>query len=174
MAERLFLWLLPPAPVEDRFASLIDSMSRRLGTPHFSPHITLVGSVDSPPDETIARLTTLAANLAPVPVRLSGVGFAEQYFRCLFMRAERTPRLLAAHETASAHLKRPPEADFMPHLSLIYGNLRPGQKQKIVEEIGDRFDITFEADRVGVCLTNGPPEQWRLLRTFALTGHAVA
>jgi 2'-5' RNA ligase len=174
MTERFFLWLLPPTPVCDRFASLIDTLSRRWGTPRFSPHITLVGSLDSPLDEIVARLTTLAADLAPVPVRLTHLGWTEQYFRCLFMRAERTPPLLAAHETASARLDRPTDADFMPHLSLIYGNLHAEQKQKVVEEIAGRFNTAFEADHIGLCLADGPPEQWQLLRTFALTGHPVA
>jgi 2'-5' RNA ligase len=174
MSEPYFLWLLPPAPVQNRFALLIDTLSQRLGTPRFTPHITLVGSVDSPLAEIVARLTMLAARLAPVPVRLTGTGYTEQYFRCLFMQAERSPPLLAAHEIASAHLGRLPEADFMPHLSLIYGSLPPEQKRKIVDEIAGRFDAAFQVDRMGLCLPDGPPERWRVLRTFALTGRPSA
>lgn len=174
MAERFFLWLLPPAPTSERFASLIGELSRRLGTPRFEPHITLIGPVDSSLDEIVTRLTALAESLPPVPVRLTGAGGTEEYFRCLFMRAARDPLLLAAHAAASGRFGRPPEAGFMPHLSLVYGKLRPRQKQKIIEEIGARFDMAFEVKQIGVCLPDGPADQWRLLRTFALTGRPAA
>ena len=170
MSGRIFLWLLPSASVQDRFATLIDTLSRRHGTPRFAPHITLTGSLDSPADEISLRTSDLAARLRPVPVQLTEVGWSDEYFRCLFIRAAASPELLAAHRTACAHLGRSPDTDFMPHLSLIYGNLSQDQKDRIVDEIGRRFDIGFDADRVGLCLAAGSPEQWRLIRTFALAG----
>lgn len=170
MTPRFFLWLMPPAAVRDRFARLIDVLSRRLGTAQFEPHITLSGSPDAGEAEAVSRATTLAARLAPVPVRLVDVGYSDAYFRCLYVRAERSPELLAAHRTACAHLGRPPDDDFMPHLSLVYGNLSETEKEKIIEEIGRRFDTTFLSDRIALCLPAGPPDGWRLVGPFTLAG----
>lgn len=165
-----YLWLLPPPLVRDRFAGLIARLSRQFETPRFTPHLTLVASLDLPLDELVERTTDLAANLAPVPVRLTGPGWTDQYFRCFFMRAERSPELLAAHETACAKFGQPVESNFMPHLSLIYGHLPQEQKNETVQEIGVDFDTAFHADRIGLCYPDGTPEQWQLIHTFTLTG----
>lgn len=168
MAERIFLWLLLSEPVHDRFAALIRRLSGRLGTPWFIPHITLAGSIDLPADETASRIADLATRLAPIPLQLTDVGWTDDYYRCLFIRAECSPKLLAAHQAACAALGRRPETDFMPHLSLVYGNLDAERKAQVVDSIGRHFDVTTEASRVGLCLAVGEPEQWRLIHTFPL------
>ena len=170
MSEPLYLWLLPPASVQATFAGFIERLAQRFGTAGFIPHITLAGSLDLPADETVRRTAELAARLDPVAIRLTGIGATDEYFRCLFMRAEHSAALLATHETACAQLARPPEKEFMPHLSLIYGKLSQDQKNHIIDEIGNRLDIAFIADRIGLCRASGSPAQWQLSHTYSLTG----
>jgi 2'-5' RNA ligase len=173
MTMPYYLWLLPPPSIRDRFAGLIDRLSRQFGTPRFTPHLTLIGSLDSPLEKLVEKTADLAANLAPVAIRLTGPGWTDQHFRCFFMRAERSLELLAAHETACATLGQQAESDYMPHLSLVYGNLPQKQKDKIVETIGTAFSVAFHVDRIGLCYPAGTPEQWQLPHTFALTGRSV-
>ena len=172
MPTPLYLWLMPPAPTQQRFAALIDRLSRRVGTPCFIPHVTLIGSLFSPESEVVRCVEQLASTLAPIPVRLAGLGWSDQYYRCLFMRAEPSAELLAAHREASDRLGVPPEADFFPHLSLIYGNLAENEKTQIVQEIGASFDVSFTAAQICLCRPVGSPEQWRLPYVFALTGRS--
>src|SRR5690606_30965655 len=135
---RYSLWLMPPAAVYDRFARLIDALSRRFGTPRFAPHITLASTGAELAGDAPARAAALAAELAPVPVRLLDVAHTDDYFRSLFVRAQRTPALLAAHRLAAARLGTEPAEDFMPHLSLLYGELPRDTKERLIEEIGRR------------------------------------
>ena len=174
MTMPYYLWLLPPPPIRDRFTGLIDRLGRQFETPRFTPHLTLIGSLDLPLDDLVERTTDLAANLAPVPIRLTGPGWTDQYFRCFFMRAERSPELLAAHENACTTLGQQAESDYMPHLSLVYGNVPQEQKDNIAESIGADFNLAFHADRIGLCCPTGTPEQWQLPRTFTLTGRSVS
>lgn len=174
MTPRYALWLTPPPPVYDRFARLIETLSRRLGTPRFAPHITLAGTGAELADDALERATALAAQLPPVPVRLLDVGYSDAYFRCLYVRAERTPVLLAAHRLAAGRLDTDPAEDFMPHLSLVYGNLPQDTKEALIEEIGRRFDLEFTARQLTLCLPAGAPDGWRTLGPFALTGSARA
>jgi len=171
---RYSLWLMPPAPVYDRFARLIDALSRRFGTPRFAPHITLASTGAELAGDAPARAAALAAELAPVPVRLLDVAHTDDYFRSLFVRAQRTPALLAAHRLAAARLGTEPAEDFMPHLSLLYGELPRDTKERLIEEIGRRFDVDFTAAHLVLCLPAGAPQGWRTLGPFALTGGAPA
>lgn len=160
---------MPPPAVHDRFAQIIDTLSERLGTPRFVPHITLAGGA-GPEADAVAHTESLAAKLAPVAVRLTEADYAEAYFRCLYVQAEHTPELLAAHRTAAERFGEPPEADFMPHLSLVYGDLPASAKEELLCQIGWEFETRFIANRVSLCLPVGPPDRWPLVASFALMG----
>lgn len=175
MAAHFSLWLMPPAGPRERFAALIQTLSARLGTPRFDPHVTLCsipGAIAE--QDVVARTSALAGQLAPVTIRLSEVAYTEEYFRSLYICADRTPELLNAHRRACRHFAGTPESDYMPHLSLVYGDLPADDKERIIGEIGRRFDSTFTADTLCLCLPDGPPQGWRLLGPFPLTGSRPA
>lgn len=164
------LWLKPAPAAADRFTELINELSRRLGTPRFAPHLTLSGTSAITEAEAVSRAERLAAQLAPVPIHLAGADHTDAYFRCLFLRAEKTPRLLAAHRVASTQMQQTIDADFMPHLSLVYGTVAASVKEKIIEEIDGRFPQDFLADSVSLCTIAGSPAEWRPLGPLFLTG----
>ena len=159
---------MPPAATRTIFAEMIGALSRRLRTPVFEPHITLGGCADVSEQETVARVTRLANDLAPIPIQLAGVAYTDAYFRCLFFTADKTPELLAAYNAAATCMRSLPDADFLPHLSLVYGNVANAEKETIIEEFSGRLPITFVADSLALCLPVGSPEQWRLLGPFNL------
>lgn len=169
MKNKLSLWLMPPAHEQTRFARLIEQLSRRLGTPPFVPHITLL-SCDSSEAEMEKRTRALAAELAPVPVQLTQVDYTDTYFRSLFIRAQLTDALTAAHANSARHFAQAPEADFLPHVSLVYGDVSIADKEKVIDDIGRRFDVHFVADRVSICVPQGSPTEWRLIGPFPLAG----
>lgn len=170
MEKRYSLWLMPPPAVRTRFAALIASLSERLGTPRFEPHLTLTGGVYADDVEPLARVAALAARRPPVRVRLTAADYTEAYFRCLFVRAELTSDLLALQRAAAEALGQPPDAQFMPHLSLVYGDLDTARKEAILDDIGRRFDVEFVADRLALYAPEGAPPLWRSLAEFPLGG----
>lgn len=164
------VWLRPAPPAAQRFTELIDALSRRLGTPRFEPHLTLTGTSATGRADVVARAQRLAARLAPVPIRLVTAEQTDAYFRCLYLRAEPTPPLLAAHRLACAELRQPVEADYLPHLSLVYGTLATSVKEKIIDELDAGFPQHFLADRINVCAIAGAPADWRPIGPFFLSG----
>lgn len=170
MENRYSLWLMPPTAVHAHFAALIASLSERLGTPRFEPHLTLAGGVFASPADALTRVAGLAARRPPVPVRLTQAGYTDAYFRCLFVHAELSPELHALERAAADALGQPVDADFMPHLSLVYGHLERERKEAILGEIGRRFDIEFETDRLALYAPEGEPAEWRSVGEFRLSG----
>lgn len=164
------LWLLPPPAVGRHYAAMIDTLSQRLGTPRFEPHITLTGRTEASEDVVMAATQELARRLAPVPVRLAGAAHTDAYFRCLYVWAERTPELLFAHRLACELLAQPADKDFMPHVSLVYGNLDAAKEEEVLEAIGGRLPLSFVADRIALYLLAGSPDGWRQVAALALMG----
>lgn len=164
------LWLLPAPDARPYFVSLIDRMSARFGTPRFEPHVTVASATRMDETAVVACTERLARVLLPVTIFLEGAAYSDMYFRCLYLRARRSPAVLAAHRAAREHLGQSPAPDFMPHLSLVYGEIEAAEKEKaIVEEIAGRFPTTFLADRLLVCKADGPPGAWTTIGPFLLT-----
>jgi 2'-5' RNA ligase len=167
------LWLMPAPTVRAVLAELIDTLGRRLGTPRFEPHITLAAPNNAMEADAVARARDLAEQLAPISIRFDGVGYADAYFRCLFLRAEKSAELIAAHRYACELLGQPPEVEFMPHLSLVYGKFDRALKENLTIEIGTRLPQALSADRVGLCAIAGPPDGWQVIGPYPLTGKAL-
>lgn len=163
------LWLMPPAPVRDRFAAIIRRLSERLGTPVFEPHVTLTGTETEDETDAVRRVEQLAQALAPIPIALIESGYSDAYFRCLYLRAANSPALLAAYRRACDALGAAP-TDFMPHLSLVYGDLNAADKQRLIAELGRDWDVQFTAQQLALYIPEGRPEQWRRVADFALRG----
>ena len=157
------LWLIPEGPARDRLSRLIDGLAVRLGTVPFPPHVTLVAGLARPEGDVLAAAAALASSLARFSVRLDGIDGGDAFFRCLFLRAERTEALLAAHAAVARAFGREPNPAFDPHLSLVYGGLESTTRADLVRELRSVTESPFDVDRLHVWSTEGPVREWRAL-----------
>lgn len=157
------LWLVPEGSARDRLARVIDRLAASLGTVPFPPHVTLLAGLARPEEEVLAAAAVLASSLVRFSVRLGGVDGSDAFFRCLFLRAERTEALVSAHAAASRAFSRDPDPGFDPHLSLVYGRLGSDVRAGLTDEIGLVAGAAFDADRLHVWRTVGPVREWRPL-----------
>jgi len=163
------LWFMPKGQIADDLQALIIELSRRYSTPKFQPHVTLIGELALPPAETIDKIKDLAALLKPFTIRMKEVTYLNEYFRCLFIKAARTEALIHAHSTANKVFKQD-GSEYMPHLSLVYGDLETDTKQEIIREIDKGINIEFLAKEIYLYNTAGNPEEWYCLLETALRG----
>lgn len=153
-----------------RLAAWIERLAARFATEPFEPHVTLVGGLDGPPSAILASARRAAATLRPFVVSASGVAGRHEYFRCLFVCVLEHAALRAAHDLASRAFEREPDPSFLPHLSLVYGELPLEQKQALAHELGTDVNVSFEARRLHLWLTEGPVRDWRERAVIALGG----
>lgn len=175
-APHYALWLLLPPAERARFGDLIRTLAAQHGTPGFEPHITLLGGIAGAEATAIAAATALAHRIAPLHIRLAEIGQRDSYFQCLFVHAVPDVALLQAHRCARDAFARRDDAEFLPHLSLVYGNLDRFQKASIASQLGARFDGEFRVEELAlVCYRKDDlPQDWRRVTTFTLRGDAAA
>jgi 2'-5' RNA ligase len=164
------LWLIPGGEVRRQLARTIRDLSRQYSTPLFAPHITLVSNIVAPAREVTAKTAQLTKSLRPLRLRLTCLDFCDEYFRCLFVKVARTSALARAHQRARKVFDLRGRRDFLPHVSLVYGDLPLATKRKIALSLGRRFDLAFEVRRIDVVGIQGPPSHWRRLKSFPLGG----
>jgi 2'-5' RNA ligase len=110
----------------------------------------------------------VAAALRPLVIRLGQIDFFDEYYRCLFVRAALTEPLRKAHRVAHETLGHGREPSYMPHLSLLYGNLDRSIKEGLIAELGPRLDLEFKVRSLHLYLTHGDPRYWRRVASFTL------
>ncbi|KPL14762.1 hypothetical protein AMJ74_02775 [candidate division WOR_3 bacterium SM1_77] len=154
------LWLMPRGHVADELQTLIADLTRKHMTPSFQPHVTLIGSLNLPKAVAVSKTKELATQIKPFIVKLSEVAYLDQYFRCVFIKAERTTGLMTAHLTARDLFDYQQDEDYMPHLSLVYGDLQSITKRAIIQRIGVEMNIEFLAVELYLYYTGGQPKEW--------------
>ena len=149
------VWLRPPpgSSLGKLTASLIDDHAARLSTPRFVPHVTLLGGVACESHEAALKATrALASSLRALrcqPVcRGAHVEAGSLFYQCVYWRMELEEQLVQAHAEARVAFAAPAEgAVFMPHLSLVYGELSEEVKAAEVESASAELAELDEEER---------------------------
>jgi 2'-5' RNA ligase len=138
------LWLRPKGRQEQDVGSVIGELANRFGTECFEPHVTLLSMFEARDEhlpEVLSELERVAKNFKPFRVPLQKkVTSGERFFQCVYVLCEKPPALVGLHDAVKTslvgltsshvqlhlHLANP---TYMPHLSLVYGDLSAEQKK---------------------------------------------
>ena len=159
---------MPTGDVRRRLAGTILELSRQYATPAFEPHVTLAGGIVGPTRQVAAKMRELARRIPPFTVRLTAVDGLDEYFRYLFVRVATTHPIMRANKAAREVFRLEPQPAFMPHLSLLYGNLPSSVKQRIVASLGRGYELEFKVSSLHLYLIKSEPAAWRRVASFGL------
>ena len=150
------LWLTPGEPLFSHLGREISRLSRQLSTPRFEPHITLLGRILLPEKEVLQKSARLARCLRPFRIELADIDGLDEFFRCLFVAVRSDKAILRQW------------GPYMPHVSLVYGNLPPDRKKQIASGISLPVGGAFHVRKMAVYRVRGPVRQWKCMETWDL------
>lgn len=162
------LWLVPEEPMFSLLADRIAGLSLKYSTPRFDPHVTLLSRITGQEQGVRAKSGSLVKALKPVGVELGAIGYLDEYYRCLFFHVIPAGPIVKAHQTAQEAFRVRSELDYMPHLSLVYGNLELEMKKGIAAEMGSLSGHTFELGYLKLYRVSGNPDAWKCIEEFEL------
>lgn len=163
------LWLMPTGGAYDKFSGIIKRLAEEYNAPLFEPHITLIGEIMRSEDYVLKRAKQLALGQNSFPITLNIVDYQDFYFRTLFIRAERTNLLQALHDRAKEMFGMENIPDYMPHLSVMYGNFPRAIKEQIIKDIGRDQATEFTVNSVHLFKTDGEVNGWYKVKEFPLS-----
>lgn len=161
------LWLVPTGEANNKFNNLVKKLAEEYRAPLFQPHVTLLGDFLYSEEESIERTKQLIADQKPFTIEMTQIDYEDYFFRTLFVRAKKTPELLALNSRSREIFQMNGTPEYMPHLSLLYGMFPVETKEKIIKEIGRDQSIKFEINSVHL-LKGGEIEDWRIVGEFPL------
>jgi 2'-5' RNA ligase len=170
--KRYSIWIVPPPGISDSLARLICTLGKAHGGPVFEPHVTLLGSIQSLESHVINTVSQIAESTAPFIIQLTKLEFLNQYFRCLFVKVEKSQELMNLHEQLKNLLGYAAKSDFMPHLSLLYGHIGETHKREIIAKISDYFPMHFQVSKIVIEDTSPdiPADCWQRYQDILLSG----
>ena len=163
---RASVWIRPTGEALHRILKITRGLSFRKEGPGVPPHLTLLSGIETTRADAGLKLKHLAMRLSPFTVRLGKIDWKADYFRCLYVAAERSRELVGAQRAAHEVFEMNPPAPFRPRICLFYGTLDDDAERELAEATGGSLDVEFQAGAVQ--LVNAAPgipvSEWR---TFA-------
>ncbi|PKA64623.1 Cyclic phosphodiesterase [Apostasia shenzhenica] len=156
--EFFSVWALPPADAKERLKALMSSLRSDFGGPVFEPHITVVDAIRLRRDDAVNRLRTAAATIKSYTARVSAVALGGFFYQCVYLLIDPSQEVVEASSHFCAHFGYRRSTPYMPHVSLIYGDLSDEEKEiarKRAEELdGGICGLTFEISSLALCRTD--------------------
>ncbi len=158
--QKYSFWLVPENEIFQEFESIIAEYAQKTGSPTFSPHMTIHGTVESTDEQVVADVIKASQSLSPFLLEIGDVECSTTYFQCVFVRIKTSAQLLDTHLRLRKALNFKEPHVFMPHASLVYGDLDMSERVRISREIFLK-NKSFEARAITIVRADsGDPKDW--------------
>ncbi|OAY78029.1 Cyclic phosphodiesterase [Ananas comosus] len=152
------VWALPPEDVRGRLKRLMATLRSEFGGPAFDPHITVVGATRLHPAAAVEMLRSAAAALSPYPARVASVASGGFFYQCVYLLIDPSPEVVEASAHCCRHFGYQSSTPYMPHLSLLYGDLTDEEKERArrrVEELDKEIrGLSFQISELALYKTD--------------------
>jgi len=166
------LWLVPEGDALHRLQGVVDRLAEVHDGPVFTPHVTLLSPLAGEEASLIETNRRLAAGLAPFDLDLTVPEAGTTFFQCIYMRVAESPSL-SRNRQAAAKAFALPSDNYMPHLSLYYGDASPDRRASILETVPADAKCSFPVESIQLIRADSErPVDWHcvdeaLLRSVA-------
>ena len=123
------IWLMPEGNVKYQLKKAIYMLSTDFDGPIFTPHVTLVSSFLGSEKELLQKTEIISKKIKPFEISFGDIEYSDNFFRSLFLKIKVNTKLKTARDIACKELNWN-ENDYMPHLSLVYGDYNRKVKGK--------------------------------------------
>lgn len=156
------IWLTPSEEDKIFYQEIINELSKEYNTVLFEPHITLV-AVQNATDGQLNKLKSYYNTVLPIKVSIKNIGSLGKYYQQVFISGNGGQRLLNLWQK-SLEVFEMPAYQYMPHLSLLYGNLDKEIVQTILDKYEDQLNRTITIDSIKIMDTGGEVADWKALQ----------
>ena len=159
------LWFMPDGSVYDKFETIIKDLAKKYNAPIFKPHVTLIGGITD--KDVFEKTELLSKKIKPFTIKIIKASYMFDYYRCVLALAEKSLEIMDAARQAREIFSNYNKREYIPHLSLLYGEISEELKQKIVNELGD-VKAEFEVKDIKLVTGGDIPEEWTVIKEYKL------
>ena len=162
------LWLRPTQIQIDEISRIISELAHRYRTTPFPPHITLLSSLTVELDSIEKACQKIIDRIHSFEIPMQNIAYTTAFYRNFFIMAEPTSTLTTLHEDMKTELEFETSEDFVPHVSLLYGNLDVKTKECLKDELSESYPKIFQCSRLDIYNSTGEVPDWFLVNSYEL------
>jgi len=168
------IFLEPENELRDEIQAIIDTLARAHGGPTFTPHVTLLARIPGNSDEeVITRSQKLAQEMNPFSVSFTHIETRPAYFQACFLRLAAEHSVMKYHEQAREVFGVENTKNYLPHMSLFYGNLTASESAQLLSEIRlPNRSLEFKVDKLHIYQTPGAVDDWKKIAEAPVSSSA--
>ncbi len=157
------LWMVPVENPLRRLQGIIDHLAEVHDGPIFTPHVTLLSGLDADEASLIETNRRLAAGLEPFILNLTAPEAGTTFLQCVYMRVAENPSLSQARQAACQAFALPAD-NYMPHLSLYYGDASPERRATILAAVPAQAKTSFPVGSIQLIRADSErPVDWHCI-----------
>ena len=165
ISKGLYVW----GEFDQESTYLVESLKKKVNKkilgPDFDVHLTLSGPINYNESDDRKIFLKLIKKFSKLKLKLSGIGYRDNYFQSLFLEVENSFELnslkkFIEEKTGFA------SKEYFPHVSLFYGSANVDLKNSFCEELVIPNEIYLE--KISLVKIHKNIEQWETFETFYL------
>ena len=165
ISKGLYVW----GEFDQESAHLVESqktkVNEKLSGPDFEVHLTLSGPINYNESDDRENFLNLSKRFSKLKLKLSGIGYEENYFQSLFLVVENTDELNSLKKAIDEKTGFASK-EYFPHISLFYGSANEDLKKNLCRELVIPNEIYLE--KISLVKIHKNIEQWETFETFYL------
>lgn len=162
-----YLWLIPQKEMYGAFQMIIKGLSKLYTTPVFEPHITLSIGLSGDENDLIKKTDAFVRKKYKFSVNTKDIKYTQGFLKALFLNIANTPAINEFNAQAVEHFKPLSHGPFQPHMSLLYGDITPDEKERIIAEL-NFLPRTITFDKLKLIKGHPDVTQWQVIREWSL------
>ena len=159
---------MPQGTVNIQLSRIINALSKKYGGPIFNPHVTLLGGFLGKESDLLKKVKTLSNIIKPINIIFYKFNYLDDFFRPFFLEVKFSDELKFARNIACNKINYS-DKNYLPHMSLAYGNYDLLTKLKMEEEVENTLD-GFLAEKIFLSYNNEKDLHWEIIDYFDLMG----
>ncbi|XP_028783877.1 cyclic phosphodiesterase [Neltuma alba] len=151
------VWAQPTEDVRDRMKKLMSGLRSEFGGPEFEPHITVVGAIRLTADDALKKFRSACESLKAYNATVDRVATGTFFYQCVYLLIHPTPEVVETSDHCVSHFGYNRSSPYMPHLSLLYGDLTDEEKKRAQERanaLDDVSGLSFQISRLALYKTD--------------------
>lgn len=128
------VWGIPPEEVGARVKKVMEGLRSEFGGPAFEPHVTVVGAISLTEADALHKFRSACDGLKAYDASVDSVATGTFFYQCVYLLLHPMPEVVEASAHCTGHFGFRSSTPYMPHLSLLYGDLSEEDKKKAQEK----------------------------------------
>ncbi len=162
------IWLIPETASRNILTGIINSLGDRSSTPHFPPHLTLLGQLEGDLEQILPKFKQLGGVQIPGILQVESVGMQDFYFRALFYKIRTTPDLISLNSVTRKLFGRQKDSPFYPHVSLLYSTASEVEKREMLTIVKLPEIVEIPIAAMTLVKTQGTVDTWETVARIEL------